>query len=191
MTVGKSGFDSVSSEESGCACDEYLHNENKRGSAPKGFIVKKIQDENTGWDMIRVVWTFLTVVFDEVDGVLEPMGLHQKRIVLLALLDVVDTPAGLADVMRAPSPTVSHMLKDLEDSGLIERRVDQLDRRRFRLSRTEQGEEALRIGVEAINQVIAGRLDGIDGDRAALIRNGVGALAEILPDVPPQVLNES
>ncbi|MBA4293322.1 hypothetical protein C0431_10160 [bacterium] len=153
--------------------------------------MKKIQDENTGWDMIRVVWTFLTVVFDEVDGVLEPMGLHQKRIVLLALLDVVDTPAGLADVMRAPSPTVSHMLKDLEDSGLIERRVDQLDRRRFRLSRTEKGEDALRVGVEAINRVIDGRLNGIDGGRAALIRNGVGALAEILPDVPPQVSSES
>jgi DNA-binding MarR family transcriptional regulator len=153
--------------------------------------VKKIQDENTGWDMIRVVWTFLTVVFDEVDGVLEPMGLHQKRIVLLALLDVVDTPAGLADVMRAPSPTVSHMLKDLEDSGLIERRVDQLDRRRFRLSRTEKGEDALRVGVEAINRVIDGRLNGIDGGRAALIRIGVGALAEILPDVPPQVSSES
>ncbi len=153
--------------------------------------MKKIQDENTGWDMIRVVWTFLTVVFDEVDGVLEPMGLHQKRIVLLALLDVVDTPAGLADVMRAPSPTVSHMLKDLEDSGLIERRVDQLDRRRFRLSRTEKGEDALRVGVEAINRVIDGRLNGIDGGRAELIRNGVGALAEILPDVPPQVSSES
>lgn len=153
--------------------------------------MKKIQDENTGWDMIRVVWTFLTVVFDEVDEILEPMGLHQKRIVLLALLDVVDTPAGLADLMRAPSPTVSHMLKDLEDDGLIERRVDQDDRRRFRLSRTDAGEEALLAGVLAINQAVDGRLAGIDLDRSDLIRSGVGALAEILPDVPPKSIERS
>lgn len=125
----------------------------------------------TGWSLVKATWSFLNVVFDHSAPVLAHWGLHQKSLVLLALLDLGDTPQELAHLLRSPASTLSSMLRELEDKGLIARSLDQADRRRFRLRRTAEGDRALSAGIAAIDAAVGGCLNSLgDEDRAAVTR---------------------
>lgn len=118
--------------------------------------MKYLQNEIkiSGWEWVKGAWVFLNAVFDHAAPLLSEYGLHQKSLVLLALLDKEDTPQGLAHLLRSPASSVSHLLKEVEEKGLITRAVDARDKRRFRLTRTAEGDKALQTGIEAINRAI-------------------------------------
>jgi len=109
----------------------------------------------SGWIFVQAAWGFLNNIFDHAVPVLARHGLHQKSLVLLALLDVGDTPQELAQLLRTPASTLSHMLRDLEEKNLIKRSLDAQDKRKFRLRRTTEGQKALDEGIAAVENAVA------------------------------------
>lgn len=141
------------------------------------------QNENKsdaeGWRIAEIAWAFLNAVFDHAAPVMAGYGLHQKSLVLLALLDRGDSPQELAHLLRTPPSTLSHLLRELEEKKLIERAIDAHDRRRFRLRRTPAGDEALAAGIAAVNEAVAGRLDGLTGEERGTLERALPLLARL------------
>lgn len=63
------------------------------------------------------------------------------------------TQKELADKLHSAPPTVAASLKVLERQGYVERRTDQRDTRRNRISITQKGRDALTSGMRAFQQV--------------------------------------
>lgn len=81
--------------------------------------------------------------------IVEMEGLTQGEFFGLAMLHehLKNHPEGmhvreLADKARVSPPRVSRMLRDMEEKGLIERRIDRDDRRNTYITLTEAGEAA-------------------------------------------------
>ena len=128
--------------------------------------------------IVQGVWEFLNVIFDDAATVMESYGLHQKSLVLLALLDRADTPQGLAHLLRTPPSTLSHMLSELERRKLIERSLDADDKRKFRLRRTEDGQQALEEGIAAINRAMATRMERLAPSECATMAESLKLIHE-------------
>jgi len=145
--------------------------------------MKHFNNENRfeGWDLVQSAWVFLNSVFDHATPVLATYGLHQKSLVLLALLDHADTPQNLAHLLRSPASTVSHLLRETEEKGLITRTIDATDKRRFRLRRTPEGDKAMEAGIEAINQAVATRFGCFTPEQQENLRNSLPLLFSLTP----------
>lgn len=65
------------------------------------------------------------------------------------------TQRELADRLHSAPPTVAASLKVLERQGYVERRTDEKDTRRNRISITRKGREAIAQGMDAFTQVDA------------------------------------
>ncbi|MBC8140709.1 MAG: winged helix DNA-binding protein [Armatimonadetes bacterium] len=126
--------------------------------------------EITGWQLVEGVWGFLNVVFDHACPVLDKHGLHQKSLVLLALLNVADTAQELARLLRTPSSSLSYLLKEMEEKGLIERTIDARDKRKFRFVRTPKGDAAHEAGRDAINAAVAERFAALSDDEQRTLK---------------------
>ncbi|GAK40136.1 MarR family transcriptional regulator [Paenibacillus urinalis] len=50
----------------------------------------------------------------------------------------------ISDIMRVKAPTITPVIQGLEEQGLVERRMDETDRRVMRITITEAGREAVR-----------------------------------------------
>ena len=78
---------------------------------------------------------------------------------LMELFRCPDDPARaptqkeLADRLHSAPPTIAASLKVLERQGYVERRTDEKDSRRNRISITQKGREAILSGMEAFQQV--------------------------------------
>ena len=78
---------------------------------------------------------------------------------LMELFHYPDDPAQaptqkeLADRLHSAPPTVAASLKCLERQGYVERRTDEKDSRRNRISITQKGRDALTAGMRAFQQV--------------------------------------
>ncbi|MBC8139334.1 MAG: MarR family transcriptional regulator [Fibrella sp.] len=134
----------------------------------------------TGWEFVQVTWAFLNEVFDHAAPVMAQYGLHQKALVLLALLDKGDSPQELAHLLRTPPSTLSHLLKELEDKELIHRSLGVSDKRKFHFVRTERGNTALREGREAINEAIALRLGNLTPEERSIVEQALPLIPRLL-----------
>ena len=145
--------------------------------------MKHFQNENnqqgTGWELVGSAWTFLNTIFDHAALVMTEQGLHQKSLVLLALLDRADTPQELAHLLRTPPSTLSHMLRELEEKALVARSFDAKDRRKVRLRRTEAGEIALGAGIAAINVTVAAALEHLNTEEKATLKEAIPLLLRL------------
>ena len=64
--------------------------------------------------------------------------------------------------MNLPSPTVTYIVKQMEEKGYLIRQSEPEDLRKFRLLLTVEGREAVRQGWVAINHVFGRRLDHLN-----------------------------
>jgi DNA-binding MarR family transcriptional regulator len=108
------------------------------------------------------LWQFLQAVMDDSMPQLEALGLSPKTYFLLAAVEYHPFPAELARRMHLPPPTVTYLIKQLEAGGLLERRAEPGDLRKFRLVPTEAGRAALHRGQQALGDVLSERLRRID-----------------------------
>jgi DNA-binding MarR family transcriptional regulator len=65
----------------------------------------------------------------------------------------------ISKLLQVTSPTVTQLLKGLEKNGLIERRIDPVDRRAVGIRLTEKGEEVTRQATEAIAASLNGLIE--------------------------------
>jgi len=87
------------------------------------------------------------------------------------------THVNLARRMHLPAPTVTYLVKQLEERGFLGRRAEPGDLRKFRLVPTDAGREALRRGREALSLSLRRRLGRLDRREVVAFDRIVGRLA--------------
>jgi DNA-binding MarR family transcriptional regulator len=130
------------------------------------------------------LWQLMQSVLDDSEPALEALGLSPKAFFLLSAVVEHPFPAELARKMYLPPPTVTYMVKQLEEKGFLDRRAEPGDLRKFRLVRTVAGREALVAGEEILGRVLGERLERLDREQIVTFdeiverlagRNGGGA----------------
>jgi DNA-binding MarR family transcriptional regulator len=121
----------------------------------------------TGFLLARVGGAMKQAAIDE----FERQGFSTYQYSVLAVLGegVKDTQAAIADTLKLDRGQLVGVLDELEEAGLVERRRDQVDRRRHLVSLTPAGKKALvkmRAIVQRIEDLFLAPLD--DKARAAL-----------------------
>jgi DNA-binding MarR family transcriptional regulator len=104
------------------------------------------------------LWRFVQSILDESACGLEAEGLSPKTFFLLEAAREYPFPTELARTMHLPPPTVTYMIKQLEQRGFLERKAVPGDMRRFRLVQTSAGRKALSRGKEIFSAAIRQRL---------------------------------
>jgi DNA-binding MarR family transcriptional regulator len=123
------------------------------------------------------LWRLIQAVMDDSEGDLEALGISAKAFFLLAEVDEHPFPAALARRMHLPPPTVTYLVKQLEERGFLGRRAEPGDLRKFRLVPTDAGREALRRGREALSLSLRRRLGRLDRREVVAFDRIVGRLA--------------
>jgi DNA-binding MarR family transcriptional regulator len=108
------------------------------------------------------LWQLIQAVMDDSEPELEALGLSAKAFFLLEAVEDCPFPAQLARRMHLPPPTVTYLIKQLEAGGLLERRAEPGDLRKFRLVPTEGGKAALVRGRQALSEGLGERLRRLD-----------------------------
>lgn len=128
--------------------------------------------------MLAHLWQLVQSVLDESEPEMDRLGLSPKTFFLLTAVEEHPFPAELARRMHLPPPTVTYLIKQLEERGFLGRRAEPGDLRKFRLVQTDAGREALCRGREALGTVLARRLRRLDREDALAFHRIVGRLAE-------------
>ena len=91
----------------------------------------------------------------------------------------------LAQATHLKTPTVSVVLKKMEDEGLVERRQDETDRRAVRVYLTERGREHNRRVFARLLELDAVLMEGFNDEETKLLLGFLERMREnILPEKP-------
>jgi DNA-binding MarR family transcriptional regulator len=127
-------------------------------------------------DILANLWRLVQAVMDDSEAELEALGFSAKAFFLLEAVDEHPFPAMLARRMHLPPPTVTYLVKGLEEKGLLGRRAEPGDLRKFRLVPTDAGREALRRGRAALGDALGRRLGRLDRKEVVALDRIVGRL---------------
>ena len=99
------------------------------------------------------------------------MSQHGARLVLSTLvLEDGASQRRIVEVTHLRPPTVSVILRKMEEEGMVELTANPDDKRQMRVSLTEYGREVDRRAIEKIKETDALALDGLsEGDRQSLM----------------------
>jgi DNA-binding MarR family transcriptional regulator len=128
-------------------------------------------------EILANLWRVIQAVMDDSEAELEALGLSAKAFFLLEAVEEHPFPAVLARRMHLPPPTVTYLVKGLEEKGLLGRRAEPGDLRKFRLMPTDAGREALRRGREALGEALRRRLGRLDPEDVAAFERIIARLA--------------
>ncbi len=128
-------------------------------------------------EILADLWRMVYAVMDDSEADLEALGLSAKALFLLDAVEDHPFPAALARRMHLPPPTVTYLVKQLEERGFLERRGEPGDLRKFRLVPTASGIEALDRGRGAFGRPFSERLRRLDREDLVALKRIVKQLA--------------
>ncbi len=120
-------------------------------------------------ELLGNLWQLLHGVLEDASPALDAMGVSVKAYFVLKAVEQHPFPAELARELMLPPPTVTYLIKQLEELGMVERRTEPGDLRKFRLVLSSVGKVAEGTGTRAMDAALAARLERISpSERAAL-----------------------
>jgi DNA-binding MarR family transcriptional regulator len=124
------------------------------------------------------LWQLVQSVLDESESDMDGLGLSPKTFFLLTAVEEHPFPAELARKMHLPPPTVTYMIKQLEERGFLGRQAEPGDLRKFRLVQTDAGRAALQRAEVTLSTVLVERLRRLDREDVLAFDRIVKRLAE-------------
>jgi DNA-binding MarR family transcriptional regulator len=102
---------------------------------------------------------------------LASLELDAKRLFILCMVDANPFPADLARALSLPKPSMTFLVKKLEESGYLRRQGEKGDLRRYRLTITHAGIKARDKGADVANRIFGASLNSLSAaDQATLSR---------------------
>lgn len=92
----------------------------------------------------------LTRVMNSAAAEFDSLGLQAKEFFVLDEVDTCRYPAQLADKLMLPKASITMYLRNLVNSGLVRREIDDTDLRRHRLTTTAEGRRVLAAALDAL-----------------------------------------
>jgi len=114
------------------------------------------------WPILTRIWKLQRDLAQKATPCIDGFAISPRGLMLLAFVERYPNPSGLARELHIPTPSVSHALKKLEQSGLLERKNDPNDLRRFVFILTEKGKRALVGGQECLQSSFRETLKRLD-----------------------------
>jgi DNA-binding MarR family transcriptional regulator len=125
----------------------------------------------SSWELWTLNFEMLMAVLAEVEPAVRAQGLEMKELFLLGKLDDHPHPADLARALLTPKPSITFMVKRMEEAGFVQRRTEASDLRRFRLTLTRSGRKAMEAARAILDEAFGRRLARLSaGERADLAR---------------------
>ena len=123
------------------------------------------------WELLLRNVNVLHSVLEKAEPELSLLELDTKRLFILCMVDANAFPADLARALSLPKPSMTFLVKKLEESGYLRRQGEKGDLRRYRLSITPAGIKARDKGAEAVNRIFGACLNSLSAsDQATLSR---------------------
>jgi len=123
------------------------------------------------WELLLRNANVLQSVLEKAEPELSLLELDARRLFILCTVEANAFPADLARVLSMPKPSMTFLIKKLEESGYLRRQGEQGDLRRYRLTITPAGIKARNKGAEAVNRIFGACLNRLSAaDQANLCR---------------------
>ena len=123
------------------------------------------------WELLLRNANVLQSVLEKAEPELSLLELDTKRLFILCMVDANAFPADLARVLSMPKPSMTFLIKKLEESGYLRRQGEKGDLRRYRLTITPAGIKARDKGAGAVNGIFGACLNSLSAaDQATFSR---------------------
>ena len=123
------------------------------------------------WELLLRNANVLQSVLEKAEPELSLLELDARRLFILCMVEANAFPADLARVLSMPKPSMTFLIKKLEESGYLRRQGEKGDLRRYRLTITPAGIKARDKGAEAVNRIFGACLNSLSAaDQATLSR---------------------
>jgi len=125
----------------------------------------------SSWQFFVQVMNTLHILFDDIEPELSTIGLEPKGFFLLELLEENPYPAQLAKALCLPNPTITFLLKRLEEREYVKRANEPGDLRKYRFTMTAAGRKALTKGETIVGKSVEQMLSRLSStDRKMLFK---------------------
>jgi DNA-binding MarR family transcriptional regulator len=104
-----------------------------------------------GWDLLQLNLQFYQTISQNAERTLAKDKLEAKGFFLLAAVDEFKHPADLAKRLMLPKPTVTFLIKKLEQAQYVKRKSVAGDLRRFEIQLTPTGRRVLERGRKTLS----------------------------------------
>src|SRR5580693_7890971 len=123
------------------------------------------------WELLLRNVNVLHSVLEKAEPELSLLELDARRLFTWCMVEANAFPADLARVLSMPKPSITFLIKKLEESGYLRRQGEKDDLRRYRLTITPAGIKARNKGAEAVNRIFGACLNSLSAvDQATLCR---------------------
>ena len=123
------------------------------------------------WELLLRNVNVIHAALERAEPELSLLELDAKRLFILCMVDAHPFPADLARALSLPKPSMTFLIKKLEESGYLRRQGEKGDLRRYRLTITPAGIKARDKGDEAVNRIFGACLNRLSAvDQATLSR---------------------
>jgi MarR family transcriptional regulator, temperature-dependent positive regulator of motility len=123
------------------------------------------------WELLLRNVNVIHAALERAEPELSLLELDAKRLFILCMVDAHPFPADLARALSLPKPSMTFLIKKLEESGYLRRQGEKGDLRRYRLTITPSGIKARDKGADTVNGIFGACLNSLSAaDQATLSR---------------------
>ena len=123
------------------------------------------------WELLLGNVNVLHSVLERAEPELSSLELDARRLFILSTVEAHPFPADLARALSLPKPSITFLVKKLEESGYLRRQSEKGDLRRYRLTITPSGIKARDKGADAANRIFGACLNSLSAaDQATFSR---------------------